>query len=358
MANAPPGTFDGNPYQAGTPQPDPNFQSPYTSPVAAGAPADAAHVLNYLVEYQWRGIGFPTESFTIELRQDLAIHKMTDRDGAYIEGTGRSPLQFSARIPFINGLTAGMNESWGGTNLYPSQWRSFFAACADRSTGVLQHPELGPITCKLESCHTEWSGHSLGGVWVNAVWLETDDSDINQVTAALASPSPAGQVASASADLDNDVPNVIGPSLPTFPFSFSDLAFAIRGVIDTPSLMAKELGGRIDNILYQANTIVQALKGYSDAAQTLNPNGGVGNTSALNWPIYDACMQVQSAAYDLKSLQLTSGKPVSFYRVTVDQPLFSVAQNIPAPLDDIFTLNPTLISQAIILSGTKVRYYT
>lgn len=344
MANAPPGTFDGNPYQVGSPQPNPDFQSAYAGGVPAGPPPDAAHVLNYLLEYRWRGIGFPTERFGIELRQDLAIHKMTDRDGAYVEGTGRAPLQFTARIPFLNGLSAGVHESWGGANLYPTQWRSFFAACADRSTGVLQHPELGPITCRLESCHTEWSSGVESGVWVDAVWLETDDSDVDQVAAGLASTSPAAQVSSSAADLDNDVPLVVGPSLPTFPFSFSDLAFAIRGVIDTPSLLAKELGGRIDNVIYQAGSIVQALK-FQD-------------TSALNWPIYDAAQQIQSAARDLKSLQLTSGRQVSLYVTQVDQPLWSVAQQIPAPLDDVFTLNPALIQQPLVLSGTRVRYYT
>lgn len=340
MADAP------DTYYNGTPGPDPSFQSAYTTPVPADAPADPTGLFASLLEYRWRGVGFPTESFGIELRQDLAIHKMTDRDGAYIEGTGRAPLQFTARIPFLNGLTTGQNETWNqhGVDLYPAQWRKFFTACADRSTGVLQHPELGPITCKLETCHTEWSSGVRSGVWVAAVWIETDDSDIDQVAAALASPSPGGQVQASAVDLDTLGPNVVGPPLPVFPFSFEELAFALRGVIDTPSLMAKELGGRIDNILYQAGMITTALK-FQD-------------TSALNWPIYDATQKIQSAARDLKALQLTSGRSVSFYVVLVDQPLFSVSQNIPAPLDDLFTLNPQLIQRPVITAGTRVRYYS
>ena len=32
-------------------------------------------------------------------------------------------------------------------------------------------------------------------------------------------------------------------------------------------------------------------------------------------------------------------------------------KEIPAPIDDLFTLNPALIQQALVFSGTRVRYY-
>ena len=344
MANAPPGQFyNGPPTAVPPPGPDPNFVSMFQAAPYGLAPVQPEMLFASLLEMQWRGVSFPTVSFGVELRQDLAIHKLADRDGAYIEGTGRAPLQFTARIPFINGLTPGTNEHWTQP-LYPTAWRAFFTACADKTTGVFQHPELGQITCKIESCRTEWTAEARGGAWVNATWLETDDSDIDQVAAVLGMPSPTSQVAVAADDLDNALAaGVVGPSLPTFPFTFGDLAFALRGIIDTPSLMSKEFGGRIDNVLYQANTLIGALKGN--------------DTSAMNWPMYDAAIQLQSACFDLKSLVLTKGKTVGIYTTITDGPLYVMAQRIPAPLEDVMTLNSSLVSLAIVPAGSRIRYY-
>ena len=298
-----------------------------------------------LLEFRWKDVSFPTVSFHTRLRQDLAIHKFADRDGAHVEGTGRAPLEITARIPFINGLTAGTNETWQRP-LYPFTWRKFFAACADKTSGTLQHPELGPITCKVETVETDWSAQVRGGVWVDAVWLETDDTGLD-LEQDLGSPSPAAQVAAAAGDLDTAIANsspIVTPSLPQEQFSFSDLAFAVRGIVDVPSMLSKEIGGRLDNIIYETNTVLQALQGA--------------DSNALNWPLYDAAIQLQSATRDLKRLELNSGRSISLYRVPNDAALWMVAQNIPAPLDDIMALNPALISFAVVPRDTVVRYYT
>ena len=131
-----------------------------------------------LLEFQWRGIRFPITETVLELRQDLAIHKLVDRDGASIEGTGRAPLQINVRVPFLNGLTRGRAELWESP-LYPTAWRQVFAACADKSNGVVTHPELGDITCKCEVMSTRWSGDVRSGVFVNMTFLETDDDVLN-----------------------------------------------------------------------------------------------------------------------------------------------------------------------------------
>jgi len=317
----------------------------FVSPVPATAnEADAGALFASLLEFRWRDVSFPTAGFHTRLRQDLAIHKFADRDGAHIESTGRAPLEIRARIPFINGLLAGANETWQRP-LYPFTWRKFFAACADKTSGTLQHPELGPITCKVETCDVDWNAAVRGGVWVDATWIETDDTGLD-LENDLAAPSPAAQVAAAAGDLDRAIANaspIVTPTLPKEQFSFSDLAFAIRGVIDVPTMVTKDIGGRIDNLLYESNTILQALQGA--------------DSNALNWPMYDAVIKLQSAGRDLKQLQLNKGRAVALYTTTVDQPLWLVAQNIPAPLDDVMTLNPRLISFSVVPRDTVVRYY-
>ena len=117
----------------------------FTGTIPADILLDASQLFASLLEFRWRDVSFPTTEFTTELRQDLAIHKLVDRDGAFVEGTGRAPLQITARVACLNGLDAGPNEHWQRP-LYPYTWRKLFEACADKSTGTLQHPELGPIT--------------------------------------------------------------------------------------------------------------------------------------------------------------------------------------------------------------------
>src|SRR5450631_3336877 len=201
-----------------------------------------------LIQMSWKGIAFPYIETDLELRQDLAIHKFVDRDGAHIEGTGRAPIQFTARIPFINGLQTGKNENWPRT-LYPTVWKQFFAACADKSTGLLIHPELGEFTCKPESIHTRWAADARGGVYVNATWLETDDG-INELDRNLAAVSPTSNVQQAAAALDQQIltlnPNIV-PKPYTPPITFQDMVRSVRAVFDQGTLLQKQYAGRLDN---------------------------------------------------------------------------------------------------------------
>ena len=299
-----------------------------------------------LLPMSWRAIEVPYEETSIELRQDLAPHKFADRDGAHIEGTGRHPLQFRARIPFINGLSQGPQESWDRP-LYPLVWRQFFAACADRTTGLFVQPELGEFTCKCESLQTTWSATRRGGVDVVCVWLETDDN-IDELGFDLAAPSPLANAQQAASDIDAGTialnPAVVPqPYVP--PFTFTDLMMQIRSVTDLPTLLSKEFAGQIDNYLYQAQQLEDSL------------NRAV-NASPLNWPLFQAAELGKSACYDLKATQVAKAKPVSFYRVPKDSTLAQVATQLGANVVDVMTLNPAYVQNPVIPANSIVRFYT
>jgi hypothetical protein len=51
---------------------------------------------------------------------------------ADVEPTGRSPLEITAKVPFLNNIASAPSELWPSGNLYPNQFRLFFAACVDR----------------------------------------------------------------------------------------------------------------------------------------------------------------------------------------------------------------------------------
>lgn len=154
----------------------------------------------------------------------------------------------------------------------------------------------------------------------------------------------------AAADADTDTGAALAnfggpvPKLPTFSSSFTDLANSIRAVIDLPSLLANQYGGQINAILYQAQTLEDALNEQ-------------GNRNALNWPLFQAAESMKSAAYDLQQTIITKGRPVGLYTTVGDQSLSQIAMGIPANIADIMTLNPGLVQNPIVLNGTVVRYY-
>lgn len=322
------------------------YQAAGSAGVTDTAAANTDDLFAGLLEMSWRGIPFPYTRTRLSLRQDLAIHKFVDRDGAHIEGTGRAPLQFTARIPFINGLQRGRQETWDRP-LYPKVWRQFFAACADKTTGLFIHPELGEFTCKCEAADTEWTADARGGVYVDVTFLETDDG-IEELNLDLASPSPLANMQAAASDLDTNMAN-IDPAIIPQPFeptfSFSDLANSIRAVTDLPTLLSKEFAGRIDNMIYECQSIEDSL----DRAV---------NASPLNWPFFQSCEQAKSACYDLKKTQVAKARPVSLYPVPKDSTLAQIASSINANIVDIMTLNPSYVQVPLVNAGTVIRYYS
>lgn len=307
--------------------------------------ADTNALFAGLLEHRWREVSFPTESFELSFRHDLAIHKLVDRDGAFVEGTGRAPMQFTARIPFVNGITPGPNEHWQRP-LYPFAWRKFLVAFADKSTGPLQHPELGDIPCKPESFRCVWSAHRRGGVDVEAAWIETDDTDQDILGQALAAPSPLADLDQAAADADQiletplPAPNL--PSLPTFPVTFEDFMRSIRGAIDQTTLLQKRFAGQLDNIQYQA----QLLKGSVARAN-----------NALYWPLTQVAERMTASSNVVRSTLLTRGRRVGLYRVPKGSTLAQIANTIPAPIGDLVSLNRALVARPVVPRDSVVRYY-
>lgn len=334
--------------------------------IPKGASTDINALFGALLDFNWKGVSFPALEFSVVLRQDLAIQKFVDRDGAYIEGTGRAPLEITAMIPFYNGLAKGPNEQWTSP-LYPDAWRAFFSASTDKASGTLQHPELGPLTCKLANARTVWRGERRSGVIVEAVWLETDDTNI-ELTARLADKSPLASLTSWAADLDSSegtpaVPSV--PQLPTFPATFSSFMAGIRGAVDSVTMFQRSFAGKIDSITMQANALSTSIQNMqSSNAAIANSAQNLTNTFkstpnvSLYWPTLRACEGVKEAARNVNAtLNTTNRKPVSVYITKRDGTLATLASTIPANLGDLMTLNRQLVALPVVPSNTSVRYY-
>lgn len=346
MANANP--FSGiqpvNPFQGlfpGAPAPTKSF----SGNIPAGTPA-VGDLFAALKQFMWRDVPFPVTEFEEDLVQGQVVHKYVDRDGAYVESTGRLPLRITARVPFINYIRRGRNETWPEQQLYPLQWRKLSDACADRTSGFLQHPERGILICKCENQRTRWSADVRGGVFVNLAWIESDDT-ANDLQSALSSPSPAASVFAAAQGIDAALASVSPLVVPTPyvpPTSFTDLANAVRGVSDQATLLQKQSAGRIDNLIYQGQALKDSLAGAANA---------------LNWPIVQMAEELIASAIVLKRQLLTqNARKILFHTATSDCSLAQIAVALKSPVGDIMTLNPGYVALGLVPQDAQVRYYS
>jgi hypothetical protein len=308
-----------------------------------------------LKEFGWGGVTVPVTEFETEIRQDLVIHKFVDRNGAYVEGTGRHPTQITATIPFLNNIFSAANESWPQGNLYPYQWRNFLLQCLDGKSKTLQHPELGPLNCKIDVSRTRWSSKTRDGVWMTATWIESDDSAADQLGVDLSQASPIGQLTSNADDLDQQFATLQAAvtlqqqgALPAFTGSFSNLAAAIVGVIDTTTVLQKEYQGQCDNLINQCNVLENALMLSSQA-------------SPLNWPIIQNCEQMKASAYALKATPAVANNNgtgvLTNYTVQKDSTMAQLASQLGSDLASFLVLNAPLVAQPVVPAGTVVQYY-
>jgi len=318
----------------------------------AGPTGSVTDLFGQLREFSWKGVSFPTTRHTFTLRQDLVIHRFADRNGAYVEGTGRPPVQVRATIPFLNYIYAAPQETWSPGALYPYQFRLFLQRCLDGTSGILQHPELGDINCKVDLSETTWDGKVQGGVWVEATWLESDDTQADQIGQDLSAASPVSQFEATADDIDANIATLAAAvsaqqnPLPPLEFTFSDLVSLVVGVIDIPTILDKQAQGMAQNILYEASRVQDAL--------AMSPVIG-----PLSWPIFQAAERLKDSAYQVLA-QPTAVAGRSILTATVQKPCtLSQAMLIvgAANIEEFIALNAPLVASPVIPAGTQVQYY-
>lgn len=321
--------------------------------------SDVNSLFAQLLEYQWKGVSFPTTSFMLTLRHDLAQHRYGDRDGANIESTGRAPLQFDASIPFLNGAVPGRGETWG--ILYPTQYRKFIEVASVGSTGVLQHPEFGEVPCKLEGCRTVWSAERRDGVVVECTWLETIQD--NDRSFAL-EPSPVGEALLSATDLDGQIQQITPafPTQPQFQPSFAQTLRSITAVSDQIGLLAQRQAGQIGAVQYRLNVLQQSIDNIvpqqpTTVKQTLFPDQTLKARACLNWPMRGTIEQMRAAVSDLRQVLGATGRPVLLYVVPIDMTLAAIAQNTKNDVRDIIKLNPQACRAPYVRALSTVRAY-
>jgi hypothetical protein len=325
----------------------------------AGSPAGAAptgsvnDLFAQLKEFLWKGVSFPVIETELEVRHDLVIHRYADRNGAYVEGTGRHPVSVSAVIPFENFIFSSKNESWPQGALYPYQWRLFLKACLDPTSGTLQHPELGNLNCKLDVARTRWAGSKRGGVVVHATWVESDDTQADQLAVDLSAQSPIAALVANADDLDANIQTLSAAlalqanPLPLLQLSFSELAAGVVSAIDVFTVLEKQAQGRVDNIIFQCNEVETAL----DLAA---------NASPLYWPIFQSCERQKSSAWILKqqpAVAAPAGQTLRTFRTAKDSTMAQLAAQVHSDVAQFMVLNPQYVGTPVVPANSVLSYF-
>ena len=293
----------------------------------------------------WRGIPFPVASIRVSLTQDLAEHKYWGKDSASVESTGRDPLQIEAIIPFVNGIVPGKNERWGV--LYPTTFIQFLEAFNDRTTGILDTPEIAGLTCKPVSLEFSHDAQRRDGVEVTARWVETIDEDI----ASDVKIAPAGAARLAALNLDaqkSNLDSIHDP--PEFDETFESLMNKVTGLVDTTVSRFQLLVNKPNQILYR----IKRLQNSVERAR-----------SALTWPVTEACEKLREAVgpqtiegTGVQGNGRTPSRKTRRFSTPTRMTLSALQALFPQnSMDDLIYLNPRLIARPTVPPKTVLRYY-
>lgn len=291
-------------------------------------------VLATLTAPTWRSIPFPITSLENGFTHEHVEHRFPYVDGQHIEAMGRNGLNFSARLPFNNGVRSGSFEPWAGQTLFPTLFYKFLNACLDSSSGVLLHPDFGPITCKARDVNWRYTSTLRDGAEISVRWYQSDD-DTDAQSVLVAGASPAATATNAAASLDEQLATV-GP-LPELKNDTESFSSMVQNYTDGNSN-----AGRIQSKLDSTSA---ALDRMDDVSM---------------WPLRQATEDLRGALFSLGGNvgvpTGSSGASVRSYTVPLGTSLASIGFHLGVRTDRLVSMNPGLARSPLVPPGTVVRY--
>lgn len=293
--------------------------------------AHRSDVFGNLLTMSFRGVVFDAESVGLEVKQATVTHVYPGRDGGRTEHLGRDPNAHRFRIPFLRSLDQ---------DLYPNRWRAFLVAFSDGSTGPLVHPELGEVKVKPISASQTWSAGARAGVWVDAVFIESDE-DGEAFARSLKKKAPyflveanAAKAKAALAPLD------FGPDAGDL-FDKLDAAVAqfrkVTGAIDVSRMLVSNVFAAVAGVIAAANGLMVAVE------KTWDPRAYEGLVALV-----DVCNGAADQAAEI------AGKKVVAKTLRRDLRVEAAAKFVGASLEDFLRFNAGFADASVVPSGTIV----
>lgn len=293
-----------------------------------------------LLQITWRGLNFPITDLQTAFTQSHVSHKFPDRDGAYVESTGRDEIRVTCKALFYNHISRGPLEFWDYGTLFPSQFNRFLDACKDRTVGRLVHPFLGGFDAKVQSFSATLDATNRSGASVDVTWVDTIKPSLEeQVTDA----SNAAANAQAFDDEMNTIRQqkiIVVPS--TTPTDFVGEIGKIKAFIDSTTLQVQKALAAIDRVTYHVNNVMFSLQRANSV--TLSP--AIQKAKALRASLIELRQQLNSKV-----------AAVRIYIVPKDTTLGELVQRLGNNQVDLIKLNPSVVKQPVIEARTPIRYF-
>lgn len=292
-------------------------------------------VLAKMLRAKFRDCEFFTSGHSFSFEHQQAQHTYPDRDAGFIEATGRNPARYSFQALFRNGNLLAPELQ------YPLTWRKMAAAMADRSTGELLHPELGPVKVKPVSMSTTWDATKRDGTDVQLEFIETSDEE--DELAALFNQSAAYTVEFEAGQLDkvSTVANLAADKPELYP-SLLDSIKQLTGTIASAKASLGNVAALVESYANAIDDLAQAVDSLDDVSLA---------------PVLEQLRRLHAGVLDLTEAAKPKGRPITLVMVRAAAPMSAVAGAFSNSLEDLLTLNPALGSKTSLPAGEAVFVY-
>jgi len=285
---------------------------------------------------KFRDAEFPVVSWSFSFDHAHAQHLFPDRDAGIIEATGRNPARYQFNATFRAGL---MDRKL----IYPDLWRLFAAACLDRSTATLVHPELGEVSAKCVRLETSFDPNRRDGVDCSVEFVEASSTE-DELDSVLKSQSPTASAAGAALDLDSALGSI--PNMPELPEELGPSALEsirkLSGAIASVKAGVGNIAGTIDSYLSALTQLQEEIASLDDPS---------------SWPAIEACERLFVSLLEVADDATRKSKPVAPAVVAATASPSAVADFFRMKLDDFLALNPRVASRTEVEAGTEVFVY-
>lgn len=333
-------------------------------------------ILSTLQECSLRGISFPIITIKEAFGHDTPQHKSVDRDGAFVENTGRNPFVFSIVAPFyatfsrrgdpkgqfvkVDALRPGNNEKW--SDLYPGRFELLRNACIDRTTAPFVHPLYGEFNVKVMDWESSINADERGGQLVSLTVIETRDDGVKSAF----TPSTQSFARSAAIDLDSQLAK-LSPSPKVFTSSdketsFTDVVEALLRVKGNTAVQTTQALTTIDRTIGKLSTVAASVSREASVLKT-DPLTSVTKNIARLGPgaarIWTNCQTLKASLLDIRrSLSDNGSKTISVYVVPSPVMLPILASRLKTTVVELQALNPVIprIKNQVPTSAA-IRYY-
>lgn len=318
-------------------------------------------ILSTLQECSFRGLSFPVVSIDESFSHDAPQHKSMDRDGAFVENTGRNPFVFGIVAPFYaRTISRGQNETWD--DLYPTRFERLRAACIDRTTGDFVHPLYGTFRVKPIDWHTTLNADERGGQTVNVTLVETRDDGVEPAF----KESTRTRMRSVAVDLDAQLAT-LNPSPVVFTATDADDSFlsvvqSLSGIVDATTMQAKGALAKIDSTVMKLDRLAGSIDRNADVITVDSLTGTSSNLGRLgpgSARIWTNCQVLKATLREFRhQIAANNNRTVKTYVVPAPTTLVGLSIRLQASTAELLALNPALPRvRPTIPSNTVVTYY-